>query len=219
MSSCKLLDGIYSYLVQVTLGALSLSSLLIKRKYFEYPKRSRKVWIYDTSKQVFGALYAHLVNIIIATKIADINQCEWYFINYFFDTFLGVYLTYLFIKKINWFAEKRKLHWLYTGNYDSKDSISTNKKVYYAQLFIWLLIITIVKLFIVYCILIPGKSGLIKFGNFVLGPVQYSTKLELFIVMVVFPLVFNVIQFWVQDNFLKKKIVFTNEIYNCLSEL
>ena len=34
MSSCKLLDGIYSYFIQVTLGALSLSSLLVKRKYF-----------------------------------------------------------------------------------------------------------------------------------------------------------------------------------------
>ena len=161
--------------------------------------------IYDTSKQVFGSLYAHLLNLIIATKIADINQCEWYFINYFFDTFLGVLLTYLFIKFINWYAEKKNIHWLYTGNYDNINSISINKKVYLVQLFTWLLIITIVKMFIMSCILIPGKNNLLKFGNFILGPVQYSEKLELFIVMIIFPFVFNVIQFWVQDNFLKKK--------------
>ena len=41
------------------------------------------------------------------------------------------------------------------------------------------------------------------FGNFVLTPFKFNDKLELIMVMIVFPVIFNVIQFWVFDNILK----------------
>lgn len=55
---------------------------------------------------------------------------------------------------------------------------------------------------------------LLAIGNFVLKPFQKNVKLELIIVMVLFPLVFNsiqvwlydiIFQFWVLDNILKLK--------------
>ena len=47
------------------------------------------------------------------------------------------------------------------------------------------------------------KNILDSFGKWFLGPVSHNNTLELVIVMVVFPLIFNIIQFWIQDNILK----------------
>ena len=54
-------------------------------------------------------------------------------------------------------------------------------------------------------ILIPFKHQLDDFGRWFLGPVSHNNTLELIIVMIILPLLFNIIQFWVQDNILKGK--------------
>ena len=51
----------------------------------------------------------------------------------------------------------------------------------------------------------PLAEVLNSYGRWVLGPVSHNIHLELTIVMVVFPLIFNVIQFWIQDTFLRGK--------------
>ncbi len=51
----------------------------------------------------------------------------------------------------------------------------------------------------------PFAEVLNSYGRWVLGPVSHNIDLELTIVMVVFPLIFNVIQFWIQDTFLRGK--------------
>lgn len=62
---CKLL-GPFSLLVQSLLGLLSLSSLIYKR-YKEYPnRRPWKVWFFDVSKQVFGAIGIHFLNLLLS---------------------------------------------------------------------------------------------------------------------------------------------------------
>jgi hypothetical protein len=51
-----------------------------------------------------------------------------------------------------------------------------------------------------------------------LGPFKFDEKFELVMVMVVFPLVVNAIQFWVIDNFLKLPDDKTKEIVDKLPE-
>lgn len=62
---CKLL-GPFSLLIQSCLGLLSLSSLIYKR-YKEYPnRRPWRVWFFDVSKQVFGAIGIHFLNLLLS---------------------------------------------------------------------------------------------------------------------------------------------------------
>lgn len=69
----------------------------------------------------------------------------------------------------------------------------------------WLFIITINKLFML------GLNHLCKgifetVGNWLLKPFVFNYKLELVMVMIVFPFIFNCIQFWVFDEILKFSI-------------
>ena len=158
--NCRLLDGFFSILMQLLLGALSFFSLVLKRKY-EHPQRELRVFVYDTSKQVIASLFAHLLNIIFALKLAklslDDDQCKVYFINFSLDVGFGLILSYLLNKLIN-----HQLKWagyskLISGNYpDQVDKIITSE--YLAQLGIWISIVLFYKLVVFFAIIIPAFS-------------------------------------------------------------
>ena len=61
---CRLL-GPFSLLVQAALGALALLSLVYKR-WRERPRRPVKIWLFDVSKQVFGAIILHILNLLMS---------------------------------------------------------------------------------------------------------------------------------------------------------
>lgn len=61
---CKLL-GPFALFVQAGLGMLALLSLVFKR-YRERPRRPVKVWFFDVSKQVVGAVMVHFVNLLMS---------------------------------------------------------------------------------------------------------------------------------------------------------
>ncbi|KAG7700008.1 hypothetical protein KL930_000695 [Ogataea haglerorum] len=62
---CELL-GPFALVIQLFLGVLALSSLVWKR-YREYPnRRPWKVWLFDVSKQVIGALGIHMLNVFMS---------------------------------------------------------------------------------------------------------------------------------------------------------
>jgi len=61
---CRLL-GPFSLLVQAALGALALVSLVYKR-WRERPRRPVKIWLFDVSKQVFGAIILHALNLLLS---------------------------------------------------------------------------------------------------------------------------------------------------------
>lgn len=104
-SQCHLL-GRFALLIQTALGALALLSLLFKR-WLERPQRPVHVWIFDSSKQVFGSAILHISNIIISisrdesesnkarlkrtnqTLTMDVvytpNPCSIYILNLFID--------------------------------------------------------------------------------------------------------------------------------------
>ena len=62
--------GFLGILIQIILGILSFSVLIIKRHY-EDPKRPWKVWCYDTLKQGISQLLAHFLNLLISLILTD----------------------------------------------------------------------------------------------------------------------------------------------------
>ena len=57
--------GFLGIVIQLGLGVLSFSVLIIKRLR-ENPKRPWKIWIFDTSKQLFSQVLAHFINLTIS---------------------------------------------------------------------------------------------------------------------------------------------------------
>ena len=90
---CQLL-GPFAIVIQASLGALALFSLVFKR-WRERPQRPIKIWAFDVSKQVMGSILLHLVNVLmsmlssgqltIAAQQYDANPCSFYFLNLAID--------------------------------------------------------------------------------------------------------------------------------------
>jgi len=203
---CKLLEGTLTYFLQCILGIISLSSIYWKWVN-EYPKRQIKVVIFDVSKQVIGMGFAHLLNISIALMMSKrftiTDECRWYFINFFVDVVFGVALNFLLIKLSSYYITKYNLTYLKTGEYSN--AVSYCNKSYMQQLLLWIFIILISKTILLVLIILPAHNILNDFGRWFLKPVSNNTSTELAVVMVILPLILNIIQFWIQDNFLKGK--------------
>lgn len=162
-SECHIL-GTFGIFIQILLGLLSFSALLVKR-CFENPKRPVVVWVLDTSKQAFSSVLAHLMNMALAILLSESNDsdnCEWYFINITVDVILGVFLCYLILRYVEKFALKYRIASLNTGNYVSMDyeaevmadfeptrQTEVNDidiKIWALQILIWGIIVAIVKI-------------------------------------------------------------------------
>lgn len=213
--TCKLLNGWLTYVLQVLLGAIALSSIYYKWKN-EYPKRQFKVVCYDVVKQIVGMGIAHLLNIIIAVYISHhytVNdECRWYFLNFIVDVVFGVWINYLLLRLVNHYINKHAWTKLQTGNYYIGNNCCNSSFIY--QLLIWVSIILICKVIILCLILLPAHNILNSFGKWILGPVSKHPNAELAVVMVIFPVLLNIIQFWIQDNFLKGSRHYMSPIIN-----
>ena len=111
---CNLL-GTVGVIVQSLLGLLAFSVLLFKvthasahkyllliKRYRENPKRERKVWIFDLSKQGVAATLIHVFNVFFAdyltTHTTDKDPCTWYFMNIIVDATLGLFIVWSLLK-------------------------------------------------------------------------------------------------------------------------
>jgi len=72
---CKLMEGLFADVVQLLLGAVAVSILVCKR-YRERPRRPWRIWFMDVSKQGLGALFAHVLNIMISTLLSWNSTCS-----------------------------------------------------------------------------------------------------------------------------------------------
>jgi hypothetical protein len=160
----------------------------------------------DAGKQVISQGVAHIMNVVIAYLMSEWdseNQCVWYFINLMIDCTLGVLFAYLLLKAATAAALKCGLERLRTGEYLLM-SDKPDFKAWGMQLGMWCLVVLIVKWSLVGLIFVL-RNFLSTIGVFVLSPVESDPQLELVVVMVFVPCLMNIIQFWVQDNFLKGK--------------
>lgn len=108
IQSCQLI-GLVGILIQIILAALSFSVLIYKR-YTEFPKRAWKIWAMDTSKQGVSQILAHIINVMISIHLStsiESDACIWYLTTNILDNTVGVFLSVgvLSVVEKNLFAE------------------------------------------------------------------------------------------------------------------
>ncbi|KAF0689089.1 Aste57867_19361 [Aphanomyces stellatus] len=212
-NNCTLLSGTFETLVQIALGIVGLSVLILKRN-LEKPQRPFQVWAYDASKQAIGAGVAHAANLFIAimlvkmAKNADAtDECAFYFINFTLDTSLGVALNWALLRLSMLAANYFNWTWLQVPGYYGNPIRTV---VWLAQLLQWIVIVLTAKLIIARFIY-AAETTLNEFGNWLFEPLSDYPKVELLFVMVACPCLMNMLQFWITDNFLKKPAAKTVE--------
>jgi hypothetical protein len=207
---CKVYDkdDFFTVLVQIILAIFALGSLWFKRMY-EIPRRKFMTWFYDVSKQGFGACYAHVLNMVIASVIAQNprgetqlkDQCAWYGMSYLIDTTLGLVLAIILVKLLDYVANK--FHWdslKKSGVYHGEDGWVH----WIHQVLAWLGILTIVKM-LVYLFMWGLSEPLAVIGGILFAPFEGNIRFELLFVMIFFPGFLNVIYFWIADSYLQAK--------------
>jgi hypothetical protein len=189
----------------------TFGSLLEKRKEFEKSENARswKMWFLDNFKQGLSTGMAHIWGTFVAIKISGKSgndQCGWFLLQYMIDTVIGVVLT-LALSKITVFIIFKisygiAMKWLSIGNYgDEKRHQILFYKIWIIQVFHWLVCSLLARIFCSVVLLIFRYEN-DKFVDWFSG--LWSNKHnELIFVILVIPLIFNTIQFIVQNIFLR----------------
>ncbi|KDO34934.1 hypothetical protein SPRG_00996 [Saprolegnia parasitica CBS 223.65] len=200
LQRCELLSGPQTYLVQAVLFAIALASLWYKR-HVERPKRSLEIWALDVGKQGIGAVVGHFTNILIAISLPPVtDQCIWYFLNFVTDCSLGMLIALSLLKFQQELAVSLNWHAIHdSGDYGNPPSY----RIWGIQLAAWLSIIVFSK-GIVTSVLIASAGPLGAIGNALFSPLAMHPMSELIVVMIICPSFLNVMQFWIQDSFLKR---------------
>ena len=120
------MTGLLGILIQLGLGVLSFSVLIIKRVR-EKPQRPWKIWVFDTSKQLVSQLLAHFFNLTISIALSynddSSDECLWYFMTNILDNTLGVLICVICLRAIEWSLLKRNRLQYISGNYYSRKKV------------------------------------------------------------------------------------------------
>ncbi|CCI42426.1 unnamed protein product [Albugo candida] len=211
-AECELLNGIFATFVQILLGLIAVSVLLLKRQR-ESPQRPLQIWALDASKQLIGAGFAHVTNLAIAILLykydharthrgKEADQCALYFMNFTMDTTFGVFLNYLFLRLLS--SLSNRFGWTSmktSGDYGDPIEI----KRWTIQLISWISVILAVKV-VIASMLFCVNEQLETFTYWLFQPLRRYPKVELLLVMIACPCIMNGFQFWIQDSFLKNDI-------------
>ncbi|EEH38092.1 hypothetical protein PAAG_01013 [Paracoccidioides lutzii Pb01] len=206
---CQLL-GPFALLVQVTLGALALLALVYKR-WRERPQRPIKVWAFDVSKQVFGSAMLHLANLLASmfsagqipvTATYQPNPCSYYLLNLGIDTTLGIPILILILRVLNRAALFTPLanppESIQSGNYGSPPRATW----WFKQSMIYFVGLLCMKTCVI--ILIHMLPFIVKVGDWALRWTEGNTAVQIFFVMLLFPVIMNAVQYYIIDIFIKK---------------
>ena len=187
--------------------------MLVKR--FCEPKnerRSWKTWFFDTTKQIIGCLIIHFINILISEIWpGTLNPCTLYLISFILDTTIGLFLIYVFIKLVLYFASKLDIPTLQFGFYGTP-----NAKVTYwlHQTVAYIIILLIQKVII---IIILQWYRRYQSRDLIRWLMPISQELEVAITILIIPFFVNVLVFWITDNFLTMSSHSTKKILNFTS--
>lgn len=224
---CRLL-GPFALLVQLALGGLALLSLVYKR-WRERPQRPLKIWFFDASKQVFGSVLVHIANIFMSMltsgrfsmgwepsavqTVARLlrredapytpNPCSFYLLNLAIDTTIGIPILIVLLRVITglvaytpWGKPHESIQ---SGNYGDPPSAwwwLKQSVIYFCGLFGMKICVLLIFL------ILPWISHV---GDWALGWTEGNEKLQIFFVMMLFPLIMNAIQYYIIDSFIKMK--------------
>lgn len=143
-----------------------------------------------------------MANLVIALCLptAISNECIWYFVNFCLDATLGTMIAIVLFQYHQELAQHYRWSRVqHSGEYG--DPVSYLTWTY--QVMTWLSIVLISKALVTASLLLtPEMLGHV--GNWLFYPLQNNPFLELVVVMVLCPCFLNVMQFWIQDSFLKQ---------------
>ncbi|KAG8688867.1 hypothetical protein FRC09_012696 [Ceratobasidium sp. 395] len=199
---CRLL-GPTALVVQGLMGIFVILSLVWKRNH-ESPRRPWRIWMFDVSKQVVGQIIVHLSNVFISDLVAhhsSSNPCTLYFLNVLVDTTVGVALIYAFLHTGTWLlATKMQLKGFRSGDYGG---IPPSKIYWVRQATVYVTALLLMKVAVVG--LFAVWPGLFRIGDWLLSWTNSNAALQVIVVMGLFPIVMNVLQFWLIDSIVKLK--------------
>ncbi|KAI9671589.1 MAG: hypothetical protein M1829_004594 [Trizodia sp. TS-e1964] len=224
---CKLL-GSFALFIQGSLGILALFSLVWKR-YRERPQRPLKIWWFDVSKQVFGSALVHVANLLMSmlsagqfsiavdsSKSADLqnhntakrgdngpNPCSFYLLNLAIDTTLGIPILILLLRLFTFAFSKTALatppESIESGNYGHPPRASWWLK----QSLIYFLGLLGMKTCVLFIFgVLPWIRSV---GDWALKWTEGDERVQLFFVMLLFPLIMNGLQYYIIDGFIKNQ--------------
>ncbi|CAA7260137.1 unnamed protein product [Cyclocybe aegerita] len=199
--SCQLL-GPTALVVQGLMGILVILSLVYKR-HRETPKRPWRIWLFDVSKQVVGQLFVHGANLLVsglASHHTSSNACVSYFLNILIDTTFGVGLIYVTLHALTrLFTEKFQLKGFESGVYGDPPSFN----FWLRQAALYVLTLSTMKVVVVtFLVLFPA---IYVVGEWLLSWTWTSEgdDLQVIFVMGIFPIMMNILQFWLIDSIVK----------------
>lgn len=201
-TQCELL-GPLALIIQGTMGALAILSLLFKRSR-ESPQRPLWVWFFDVSKQVFGAFGLHVINLILSNLQShsdepdqDNNPCTWYFLNLLLDTTVGVPVLWFFLYMIHMTAFRIGITGIISGQYgDPPRWFSFIKQA-------GLYLIGMVCMKSVLYSIVQALPWLDNLGAFLLSWTNWSPELQVVFVILIFPLIMNTLQYYLIDTIIQ----------------
>lgn len=209
VQQCKVLSGGTAQAMQVLLFFCSCAALAVKYRR-ESGDRTLTEFLMDSSKQLIGAGWIHVMNLSFAKGLEAHfqagDECTWYWLNIVLDCTLGVAVEYVILLFLTTCIKKNApAHAgdFETGDYKSGDGAVDPVK-YVKQVGLWLLVVSLMKACMA-MIMTLGHDPLTNVAQAVLQPVASSATAKLFVVMILSPVFFNVFQFWMVDNFIKKK--------------
>ena len=147
----------------------------------------------------------------IKTNETKKDECVWYFLNFFLDTSIGILICYGLMKIANYIVEKKDISFLKSGFYfevkykKGKPRYKLKMMMYFSQLLLWEFIIILNKI-LMFILNFICQSLFFQIGSYILSPFASNKRIKLIMVMVIFPVIFNAIQFWVFDELLKFKL-------------
>lgn len=223
---CRLL-GPFALLIQGALGALALLALVYKR-WRERPQRPVKIWAFDASKQVFGSVLLHIVNLLMSmispngpqvsvantatspvsgTSLQDYrpNPCSLYLLNLAIDTTAGIPVLIAILKVLTVAASYTPLarppESIKSGNYGNPPRATwwlKQSMIYFGGL-----------LGMKICVLILFQlcPWIVKVGDWALKWTEGNEALQIAFVMLIFPLIMNATQYYIIDTFIKNREV------------
>ncbi|PWN53058.1 hypothetical protein IE53DRAFT_310980 [Violaceomyces palustris] len=206
--NCRLL-GPFALVVQATMGLLVVGSLIYKRQR-EKPKRKWKIWILDITKQMLGQVFVHTLNVVLSDLVAKEggnNPCSLYFLNILVDTTLGVFFIYVTLRFITHaLTDRFGLTGFVSGQYRDPAAPGARRSrprisYWLKQLSTYLLTIFLMKLAVL--ALFDLFPFLFVFGEWLLDLFGDHKNAQIVFSMALFPLVMNVLQFWLIDTLLR----------------
>mmetsp|Transcript_19752 Transcript_19752/g.53708 ORF Transcript_19752/g.53708 Transcript_19752/m.53708 type:complete len:248 (-) Transcript_19752:175-918(-) len=217
---CMVLPGLTGLLVQLILGVVCVSVLLLKWLVETWRDKlahrvPRAFWTFclDGSKQLAGAAWLHVSNLAFADVLTRFvgggDECEWYWINIVIDTTFGCVVSWAMLMAIN-HTLKRVLgpqdskEWTTSGHYYVDGHFKWH--MFLKQAFIYVVLVVTLMKTVMVCIMVLFHNYFLDIASVVLHPFLDNDLTKLLVVMIITPTFMNAFQFCIMDSIIKLNV-------------